>query len=448
MEIKRIGATILTATMVAGMLAGCSSSTEEATETVTETATEAVSETAAAETEASAETAEAETETAAAEKNIEATEITFWHAMSGALEEELTELTDLFNNTNEYGITVTLVNQGKYSDLETKLMASAAAGTLPDMAQAYNNYLTEYIDMVVPLDDFVANDFDNYEDILEGYREECSEFGFIHGLPFNKSAYVLFYNKTLFDELGLEVPTTWAEVESVGETILAEKNIPAIGVDDRAGFVEATIRQNGGTYLTETGAGFDTEEGKEAIEYIMNLYNNGYASLPADGEYFSTILSNGGIASYIGSSAGASYITAEGWELGVAAVPGNKENAAYAAGTNLVMFTQDENKQLATWEYMKFLTSTESTTEWAIATGYLPVRNSAYESDEYQKFIEADITAAAAYAEKDYLFVTPTFDATTAVRSQVNSTLEELILNKADGETAFNTLLETVNAQY
>ncbi len=444
MEMKRIGATILTAAMATSMLAGCSSSTTETTaEPATETSEAATQE---ATTEA---TTEASSETATAEKNIEATEITFWHAMSGALEEELTALTDEFNSTNEYGITVTLVNQGKYSDLETKLMASAAAGTLPDMAQAYNNYLTEYIDMVVPLDDFIATDFDNYEDILESYREETSEFGFIHGLPFNKSAYVLFYNKTMFDELGLEAPTTWEELEAVGEKVLAEKNIPAFGVDDRAGFVEATIRQNGGTYLTETGAGFDSEEGKEAIEYIMNLYNNGYASLPADGEYFSTILSNGQIASYIGSSAGASYIdTSSGWELGVAPVPGNKENAAYAAGTNLVMFTQDANKQLATWEYMKFLTSTEATTEWAIATGYLPVRESAYETEEYKAFMESDITAAAAYEEKDFLFVTPTFDATTAVRSQVNSTLEELILNKADAETAFNTLLETVNAQY
>ena len=445
MEFKRIGATILTAAMATSMLAGCSSSTTtETSESVAETS-EVATEAASTEATEATET----TETASAEKNIEATEVTFWHAMSGALEEELTALTEEFNSSNEYGITVTLVNQGKYSDLETKLMASAAADTLPDMAQAYNNYLTEYLDMVVPLDDFIANDFDNYEDILESYREECSEFGFIHGLPFNKSAYVLFYNKTMFDELGLEAPTTWAELEAVGETVLTEKGIAAFGVDDRAGFVEATIRQNGGTYLTETGAGFDTDEGKEAIEYIMNLYNNGYATLPADGEYFSTILSNGGIASYIGSSAGASYIdTSSGWELGVAPVPGNVENAAYAAGTNLVMFTQDENKQLAVWEYMKYLTSTEATTEWAIATGYLPVRNSAYETEEYQAFIESDITAAAAYAEKDYLFVTPTYDATTSVRSEVNSTLENLILDKVDPETAFTTLLDAVNAQY
>ena len=37
----------------------------------------------------------------------------------------LTELTDQFNAENEYGIQVTLVNQGSYNDLSTKLTANA-----------------------------------------------------------------------------------------------------------------------------------------------------------------------------------------------------------------------------------------------------------------------------------------------------------------------------------
>ena len=66
-------------------------------------------------------------------KTIEPCEITFWHAMNGKQEESLTALTDKFNEENEYGITVTLVNQGNYSDLSTKLTANAAADTLPDL---------------------------------------------------------------------------------------------------------------------------------------------------------------------------------------------------------------------------------------------------------------------------------------------------------------------------
>ena len=95
-------------------------------------------------------------------KTIEPCEITFWHAMNGKQEESLTALTDKFNEENEYGITVTLVNQGNYSDLSTKLTANAAADTLPDLSQGYNNWVTAYTDKIVPLDDFVTDeDFDS-----------------------------------------------------------------------------------------------------------------------------------------------------------------------------------------------------------------------------------------------------------------------------------------------
>ena len=76
-------------------------------------------------------------------KTIEPCEITFWHAMNGKQEESLTALTDKFNEENEYGITVTLVNQGNYSDLSTKLTANAAADTLPDLSQGYNNWVAQ-----------------------------------------------------------------------------------------------------------------------------------------------------------------------------------------------------------------------------------------------------------------------------------------------------------------
>lgn len=56
-------------------------------------------------------------------KTIEPCEITFWHAMNGKQEESLTALTDKFNEENEYGTLLQLVNQGNYSDLSTKLTA-------------------------------------------------------------------------------------------------------------------------------------------------------------------------------------------------------------------------------------------------------------------------------------------------------------------------------------
>ena len=135
MKMKRFMALAMATVMGASLLTACGGSggtTSTTTAAATEAATTAAAETTAA---ASGETA-AETTAAAAEKTIEPTTITFWHGMNNKQEQSLTELTEKFNAENEYGITVELVNQGSYSDLQTKLMANAAADTLPDIAQA------------------------------------------------------------------------------------------------------------------------------------------------------------------------------------------------------------------------------------------------------------------------------------------------------------------------
>lgn len=379
-------------------------------------------------------------------KEIEPCTIEFWHAMNGQQEDSLKALTDQFNEENEYGIEVKLVNQGYYNDLSTKLTASAAADTLPALAQAYNNWLTSYTDKITPLDDFVENDFDDYEDIIESYRDECSQFGFISAVPFNKSTYVYFYNKTMFDELGLEAPETWEDFTVIGEKLKEEKDICALGVDDLAGFLESSLHQNGVDYISEEGALFNNDEGLETVTYIMDLYNNGYARLVGEDGYFSTVISNQLIGGYIGSITGVSYIeTGDEWELGVAALPGNKEKAANQAGTNIVMFATDENEQKAAWEYMKFMTSVDATTQWAMETGYLPVRSSAYESDAYQEFMANDATATAAYSQAEYFFSQPTFEGSYDIMSAVNTKMEELILDEADPQTALDELVTAIN---
>ena len=449
MKLKKFGASVLAMTMAASMMVGCG-------ETAADTATEApATETPATETPATeAPAAEAPAETPATEeapaeaKNIEATEITFWHAMNGNLESVLTEITDEFNASNEYGIKVTLVNQGAYGDLQTKLQASAAADALPDLAQAYNNWLTPYIDKAVKLDDFVATDFDNWEDIIPAYRDECSEFGFIHAVPYNKSTYVLFYNKTMFEELGIEVPQTWADVEAAAKTVMDAKNIAFIGYDDLAGVVEASLHQDGADYVDATGALFNDEKGLETCTYLSNLYNNGYARLVGEDGYFSNVISNQNIASYVGSSAGVSYIKAEGWELGVAPLPGNVQKAANMAGTNIVMFAQDSNKQLAAWEYLKYILSTEAMTKWAVNTGYLPVRQSSYETAEYKAYMDENICAAACYEQAKDFFFSPTFEASNDIRSTVPSTVEQLVYDKADAQTWLDTIVKAINDQY
>lgn len=376
--------------------------------------------------------------------------IEFWHAMSGGLQDTLEDLTNQFNEANEM-ITVELVNQGSYGDLSQKIMASIPADTLPDMAQVYNNWIANYIELVVELDDFVNHETIgmDWDDIIPAYREEASEFGAIHTIPFNKSDRLYFYNKTVYDELGLEAPTNWEELYDVSKTITEETGKPAFGADDlTALFMELTL-QNGGEFITADGeVMFDSEEGIEALGLFIDMLDNGYARLAGEDGYFSGPLSNQDVYAYIGSSAGVGFISAEDFELGVAPLFGNVNNAVASAGTNLAMFTTEPEKQLATWEYMKFLASEAATMQWSMESGYLPVRTSVYENEEYIAFMEENIAAAASSEQVEAKFYEPaTYEGSYDARSTIAAKLEEVLLEGLDAEEAVNAIAEAVRAE-
>ena len=107
--------------------------------------------------------------------------------------------------------------------------------------------------------------------------EEPASSGFINAMPFNKSTYVYFYNKTMFDELGLEAPETWDDLLNIGKDLPGREGMVSLGFDDMAGMLEATLRQNGSDYVNEEGAQFNTEAGQQALDFIMEMYNNDYA---------------------------------------------------------------------------------------------------------------------------------------------------------------------------
>ncbi|MBN1776653.1 MAG: ABC transporter substrate-binding protein [Clostridiales bacterium] len=369
--------------------------------------------------------------------------VEFWHAMSGGLQNALVALTDKFNAENGLGITINLTNQGGYTDLSTKLLGAIASDTLPDMAQVYNSWIASSLDVVIPLDDFIAADFDNYEDILPGYRAEGAEFGPTYTIAFNKSVQVFFYNKTKYDELNLTAPTTWQELHDVTKAYYEATGMAAFGYDDLFGMFLQYMLQNDAGFVADGQVVFNNEKGVEAMTFLLDLFANGYARTAGEDRYLSGPFNNGLVGGYIGSSAGAAYVKPDGFEYGAAAIPVGVKPAAMQAGTNLTMFAKDPAKQAAAWEYIKFLTSTESTVYWAMNTGYLPIRQSGFESDEFQAYMETSVVARACYAQTANMAFESAFPGAQEIRNKLSSEMEAAIL---EGKTAEQTITDMAAA--
>jgi multiple sugar transport system substrate-binding protein len=87
-----------------------------------------------------------------------------------------------------------------------------------------------------PLDRFVQSDAELYAN-LDGRALDYARaqgYGTLYGIPFGKNVYALYYNKTLFDELGMPHPVngmTWDEVFGLAERIAVHE-----GLGERAAF--------------------------------------------------------------------------------------------------------------------------------------------------------------------------------------------------------------------
>ena len=357
MKFKKFASLALSAVLVTGLMTGCSKGKDASSEEIVTEITEPV-------------------------------EITFWHAMNGDLEKSLQGLTDKFMEENP-NIKVTLQNQSSYPELQQKITAtSASPDDLPTLTQAYPHWMVNAIEdeLLVDLKPYIENEtigFENYEDILEGFRSSSEIDGKIYGMPFSKSTEVIWYNKTLFDELGLEAPTTYEELTEVAKTITEKKGIVGAGFDSLNNFYSVYLKNKGVDFNSKTDV--TSAESIEAANYYLDGIKDGYFRIAGTDTFLSGPFANETLGMYIGSNAGESFVkqsVGDKFEVGLAAYPAE---SAMQQGTDLYVFNNASAEQkTAAFEFLKFLCSTENQITWATETGYIPATKSAIESDEYK----------------------------------------------------------------
>ena len=356
MKFKKLTSLALSAALMTGLMTGCGSTKSASNEEIVTEITEPV-------------------------------EITFWHAMNGDLAKTLQNLTDKFMASNE-NITVTLQNQSSYPDLQQKITAtSASPQDLPTLTQAYPHWMVNAVqdELLVDLKPYIENETigdKNYNNILDGFRKGSEVDGKVYGMPFNKSTEVIWYNKTLFDELGLEVPTTFEEFAQVSKTITEKKGIVGAGFDSLNNFYTTYLKNKGVDFNSETDV--TSAESVEAANYYLDGVKEGYFRIAGTDNYLSGPFAAEQLGMYVGSNAGESFVKqgVDGkFEIGVAAYPAE---SVMQQGTDLYMFSNATPEQrTAAFEFLKFLTSTENQVTWGVETGYIPATQDAITTEDY-----------------------------------------------------------------
>ena len=356
-------------------------------------------------------------------------EITFWHAMNGDQESSLQGFVDRFQKENP-NITITLQNQSSYQDLQQKITATTASPkNLPTITQAYPDWLLNAMDenLVLDLKPYIENEtlkFDNYDDIIQGFREASTINGKIYGIPFNKSTEVLWYNKTLLDKLGLKVPTTYDEFANVSKEVTTKQNIVGGGFDSLSNYYS--------TYLKNEGVVFDSkldptgDASTKAVNYYLDGIKGGYFRIAGTDKYLSSPFGNQKLAMYIGSNASETFIKESvdnKFEIGVAPYPAKE---VMQQGTDLFIFNNATAEQkTAAYEFLKFLTNKDNQITWAQETGYIPVRESAINDEQYKN--SGSLIAPIIGDATKNLFTNPLVKGMDSAFRESNTVLESIL---------------------
>lgn len=381
----------------------------------------------------------------------EDTEIVFWHAMNGDQEKALEKITDDFMKEHE-NITVKLQNQSSYPELQQKIVATLASPKdLPTITQAYPDWILDATldGLVQDLGPYIEDKtigIDDYNDIVEGFRESGVIDGTTYGIPFNKSTEVIFYNKTMLDELSIDVPETLEEFRDACQKVYDEKGIAGGGFDSLNNYYVSYLENEGITFDPDFNA--TDKESVDAVEYYLEGIQKGGLRIAGSDKYLSGPFGAEQVAFSIGSTAGETYIKdgADGkFEVGAARYPMKK---SIQQGTDVYMFSEATDIQKsAAFQYMSYLVEKDVQLYWAKETGYLPVRTSAIEEDAYQN--SGTLIAPIVKEITQDLYTKPVVEGSSSAFNETTVMMEKVLSDKnSDVESVLDGFQKTLESTW
>ncbi len=338
-------------------------------------------------------------------------EITFWHGMNDVLEDSLITLTDAYNASQDQ-VRVILQNQTGYNETIDQFIQSSQSSR-PVLVQFPEYPLQSFAQSgtLVPIEACIESSGFDTSEFIQRAVEAYSWQGIQWAMPFNISNPVLYYIKPKFEAAGLDpeqTPITLEELRSTSQQIV-DTDAAAFGwvldsgTDSGGGwFLEQWFGRAGvpfadndnGRAAPATEVFIDSETGVELLTFVQDMIDDGLAvsvgDNPSGTDVFlklidpaqdgamtiGTSAALGGVIDAIGGGLAPGLTTDD---VGVGPMPGPSDTPAVQVGGASLWITagKDPVETSAAWDYITFLISAESQSEWAATTGYVPVRTDA-----------------------------------------------------------------------
>ncbi|MFP4344999.1 MAG: ABC transporter substrate-binding protein [Anaerolineales bacterium] len=370
MSNKRVWFVLLSALVILSILfTGCNGGAEETPEMeetpVVEETEEMEAETPE-ETEVMEEETPEETEPPAEKVTVR---LTTWAGV-----EESAELQEVIDEINAESETIMIVHEPAPDDYYTKIQTTLAGGTSADLfwlsqewiaGMASQGILLDITDYLEADDAHPAADVDDYFDAI--IKTAVYEDRY-YGLPWIAQPVVMYYNRALFDQAGMDYPTldwTWEEFQAAAAELT--QDLDGDGQNDQWGFIlngwpppQMFVWQAGGEVIAEdlSAMPIDSPEAIEGFEFYGNMiYDDVHAPPEAviQEQGFGEMFKAGRIAMFMGGAAD-DLDRVEGLDVGVVAVPAGPEARDTFAWNASTVIAADTDNPDAAYEALVLLT--------------------------------------------------------------------------------------------
>lgn len=327
--------------------------------------------------------------------------VVYWHEWDGPQLDAMREVVSTFNRENPHGITVQLVSKSSGGRLLRELAAPDPAEALPNVVggifpSSVRGLLKD--GLVIGLDTYVTHPIwgvsaEDLGGIGVGIRGSFQDDMRQGAWPLGLSLNALAVNPVMLNSLGaqdlpvtLDDMTRWACAAAQTSTGRGE-TVNGLSVTLTLGDFEGLVAAQGRRLYDETTGNFrfNSAESQTVLRWLQTLQTQGCA-YDAGGSYDDTRDFAYGLTPFaFTSTAGLPFIEADILDSvsGVSdwvfmPIPGSQPTVQiYLRGVAAVPSSSAE-AQLASWLFVRYLTTPQAQTLWAQGLSYQPVNSAAY----------------------------------------------------------------------
>jgi sn-glycerol 3-phosphate transport system substrate-binding protein len=405
---------------------------------------------------------------------LAATEIMWWHAMSGELGRQLDKLAADFNaSQSEYRIVPSY--KGNYTETVTAAIFAFRSRSQPAIVQV-NEIATATMmaarGAIYPVFELMRDQSEAfspaaYVPAVSGYYVDVA--GNMLSFPFNASTPILYYNKNLFRAAGLDpetAPKTWPEVGEAARRLRASGAVcgfttswPSwINVENFSAFHNLPIstRANGFDGL-DAVLNFNNPVVVRHIGQLVEWQASKMFDYSGRATTAEPRFQKGECGIFIGSSATRADIKANSkFEVGYGMLPywpdveGAPQNTIIGGATLWVLRDRPRAEYKGVAKFFGYLSKPEIQAAWHQNTGYLPVTRAAFDLTRAQGFY--DRNPGTAISIEQITLKPPTENSRgmrlgsfVLIRDVIDDELEQAFAGKKSAQAALDSAVERGN---